>query len=56
MWGWMSTVCELAVTITKVTGFKGELKFDTPKLDGDAKKIIRCFVAKITWLESNHIS
>lgn len=34
------TICELAETIAKVTGFQGKLKFDTSKPDGTPRKLL----------------
>ena len=34
------TICELAEVIKKITGFKGELKFDSTKPDGTPRKLM----------------
>ena len=34
------TICEMAETMKRVVGFKGELKFDSSKPDGSKKKLI----------------
>jgi len=49
-WGTDTTILELAQLVKKITGFEGELKFDTSKPDGTPQKLMD--VSKLGWKAS----
>lgn len=52
-WGTDTTILELAQLVKKITGFEGELKFDTSKPDGTPQKLMDISkLAKLGWKAS----
>jgi len=52
-WGTDTTILELAQLVKKITGFEGELKFDTSKPDGTPQKLMDVSkLAKLGWKAS----